>query len=164
VKGLTDPEQRCHDATLACACPADDTDLLAALHAHADALDHRRQFGAVAHDDLLHLDLAARGPVRGRPVLRHLRRRLLLDRRRVVHDALDRVHVVLDLRRLADHPAERLLDGDDVRERDTGLRRTDLEACADGEQRDDEGEHRAQEIETDSKPTLDRLRQFTLAH
>ena len=66
------------------------------------------------------------------------------------HNTLDTVEVVLDLGGLADQPPKRLLDGDDVREDDAGLRGRDVEARADGEDGDDEGEEDAKEVEADT--------------
>ena len=86
-------------------------------------------------------------------------RRLLLELLHVMNNPLDAVEVVLDLGGLADQPAERLLDGDDVREDDAGLRGRDVEARADGEEGDGEREQDAHEVETDAEPALVRDRE-----
>lgn len=86
-------------------------------------------------------------------------RRLLLELLGVVHDPLDAIEIVLDLGNLADEPAERLLDADDVTEYDTRLRGGDGEPRPNGEEGDNESEKDTHQVQPDPKPALIRDRQ-----
>ena len=81
-------------------------------------------------------------------------RRLLLELLHIMHNTLDAVEVVLDLGGLADQPAKRLLDGDDVAEHEASDTWRYAEAGCHDEDADGEDEEVADEIETGRKPTL----------
>lgn len=151
---LDDAEQAEHDGRLARAGPTYDTDLLAALDVDGDAPEDRRKACSVAHDDVVDFDRARRRPVRrGTRVVDH-GGRLLLELLAVVDETLDRVHVVLDLRRLAHHPRKGLRDREDVGEDETGLGGRDGVACSDADEGDEDSEDRTTRVEAESEPTL----------
>ena len=71
-----------------------------------------------------------------------------------MHDALDGIHVVLQLSDLTNEESEGLLNADYVAERDAGLGGGDGEPGDDGEDGDDKSEKKSERIYSQTQPTL----------
>ena len=101
-----DAGARTKQTSLARTRPTDEAYLLTGAYREIDTLQHGGKLGTILEYDVLDLDGAGGWPRRGWCILRDIMRGFLLDVVRVMNDALDRVHVVLDLSEQGDNVGE----------------------------------------------------------